>query len=242
MNPKFIRTEVLLGRNSISRLSGKRVAVFGLGGVGGHACDALARSGIGALDLVDMDVVSESNVNRQMVARLSTIGKYKTEVMRDHILDINPECVVRIYNCFFLPKNRHEFPFEEYDYIVDAIDTVSAKIALAEIAQELKIPIISCMGAGNKLDPTQFQVTDIYKTKVCPLARVMRTELKKRGIRKLKVVYSEEVPVSPSLEEWPELAKELEGTSRRSLPGSVSFVPSVAGLIAAGEVIKDLSQ
>lgn len=234
MDEKFIRTALLLGEHSLTRLAGARVAVFGIGGVGGHAAEALARSGVGKLDLVDKDTVSISNINRQAIATTKTVGRLKAQVMKERILEINPEAEVRAYNCFFLPETAGEFDFKEYDYVVDAVDTVAAKIALAVQAQQAGVPIISSMGAGNKLDPTQFEVADIYQTSVCPLARVMRRELKKRGIEHLKVVYSREKAFRP-------YAEAGEATER-PVPGSVSFVPSVAGLILAGEVIKDLAQ
>ena len=249
MLTQFSRTELLLGKEAMNRLEDARVAVFGIGGVGGYVCEALARSGVGKLDLIDNDKVCMSNLNRQIIATRKTVGQYKTEVMKDRILDINPEAEVNIHNCFFLPDNADEFPFEEYDYVVDAVDTVTAKIALVMKCKELDIPIISSMGAGNKLDASAFRVTDIYKTKVCPLAKVMRRELKKRGVKKLKVVYSEEKPVRP-LEDMsiscrqhcvcpPGTARKC--TERRDIPGSIAFVPSVAGLILAGEVVKDLT-
>ena len=250
MLTQFSRTELLLGKEAMQRLEGARVAVFGIGGVGGYVCEALARSGVGALDLVDDDKVCLTNLNRQIIATRKTVGRYKTEVMKERILDINPKAKVEIHNCFFLPENADEFPFEEYDYIVDAVDTVTAKIALIMKAQELNIPIMSSMGAGNKLDASKFQVADIYKTKVCPLAKVMRHELKKRGVKKLKVVYSEEQPIRPKEDMsigcrtnciCPPGAKH-KCTERRDIPGSVAFVPAVAGLIIAGEVVKDLGQ
>ena len=191
MLTQFSRTELLLGKEAMNKLEDARVAVFGIGGVGGYVCEALARSGVGKLDLIDNDKVCMSNLNRQIIATRKTVGQYKTEVMKDRILDINPEAEVNIHNCFFLPDNADEFPFEEYDYVVDAVDTVTAKIALVMKCKEMDVPIISSMGAGNKLDASAFRVTDIYKTKVCPLAKVMRRELKKRGVKKLKVVYSE---------------------------------------------------
>lgn len=244
MQEQFSRTALLLGEEAMGRLSQARVAVFGIGGVGGYVCEALVRSGIGAFDLVDNDTVCLSNLNRQIIATHQTIGRHKTDVMRERMLAINPEADVRLHRRFFLPENADEFPFAEYDYIVDAVDTVTAKIELAMRAQENKVPIISSMGAGNKLDGSRFQVADIYKTKVCPLAKVMRRELKKRGVRKLKVVYSEEQPVMPRSGKGAEgvCPPETEAAGRRSLPGSVSFVPSVAGLIIAGEVVKDLAQ
>ncbi|MGN0344452.1 MAG: ThiF family adenylyltransferase [Lachnospiraceae bacterium] len=248
MLTQFSRTELLLGKDAMKRLADARVAVFGIGGVGGYVCEALMRSGVGAFDLIDDDKVCLTNLNRQIIATRKTVGRYKTEVMKERILDINPDADVRIHNCFFLPENADEFPFEEYDYVVDAVDTVTAKIALVMKAKEKDIPIISSMGAGNKLDGSQFRVADIYKTKVCPLAKVMRRELKKRGVKKLKVVYSEEQPLTP-VEDMAVSCRtncicppgaEHKCTQRRAIPGSVAFVPSVAGLIIAGEVVKDL--
>lgn len=250
----FSRTELLLGRAAMDKLRASRVAVFGIGGVGGYVCEALVRSGIGALDLIDSDRVSLSNLNRQIIATRKTIGAYKVDAMRERILEINPECDVREYKCFFLPETSKDFPFQSYDYIVDAVDTVTAKIELVRKAAEEGIPVISSMGAGNKLDGSLFRVADLYETKVCPLARVMRRELKKQGIEKLKVVYSEEVPICPAetgVQENQENGESggSEGklqehtdrdAGRRSIPGSVAFVPSVAGLLLAGEVIKDL--
>lgn len=232
----------------MERLAHARVAVFGIGGVGGYVCEALVRSGVGAFDLVDDDKVCLTNLNRQIIATRKTVGQYKVDVMKERMLEINPEVSVRTHKCFFLPENASAFPFEEYDYVVDAVDTVTAKIALVMRAQEEHVPIISSMGAGNKLDASRFQVADIYKTKVCPLAKVMRRELKKRGVKKLKVVYSEEQPLQP-LDDMsnscrsncicPPGAKH-KCTERRAIPGSVAFVPSAAGLILAGEVVKDL--
>lgn len=248
MLTQFSRTELLLGKEAMEKLKNAKVAVFGIGGVGGYVCEALVRSGVGAFDLIDDDKVCLTNLNRQIIATRKTVGKYKTDVMKDRILEINPDARVEVHKCFFLPENADEFPFEEYDYIVDAVDTVTAKISLVMKAQEMNVPIISSMGAGNKLDASQFRVADIYKTKVCPLAKVMRRELKKRGVKKLKVVYSEEQPTRP-VEDMaiscrtncicpPGAAHKC--TERRDIPGSVAFVPSVAGLIAAGEVVKDL--
>lgn len=197
MADQFARTRILLGGEAMEKLSGARVAVFGIGGVGGYVCEALARSGVGALDLIDSDKVSLTNLNRQIIATHETIGRYKTEVMQERILSINPQAVVKAYQCFFLPENAGQFPFASYDYVVDAVDTVTAKIALVLKAREENVPVISSMGAGNKLDASRFRVADIYETKVCPLARVMRRELKKRHVDHLKVVYSEEEPVSP---------------------------------------------
>lgn len=237
MKEQFIRTAMLLGEEGIEKLTNKRVAVFGIGGVGGHVVEALARSGVGALDLIDNDVVSVSNINRQIIATYDTVGRYKTEVMKERILSINPECKVTIYNTFYLPEERDKFPFTEYDYIVDAIDTVTAKIDLAVLSQELSIPLISSMGTGNKLDPSQFEITDIYKTSVCPLAKVLRKELKERGVKKLKVIYSKEEARKPlPLEE-----EAQSETKRRATPGSTAFVPAVAGLMIAGEVIRELA-
>lgn len=229
---QFSRTELLFGSEKMNILKNSRVAVFGIGGVGGHCTLALARSGIGALDLIDNDTVSITNINRQAVANLKTVGCQKTEVMKDMIANINPDAKVTIHNTFFLPENADEFDFSKYDYIIDAIDTVSGKIALVEKANRQNTPIISSMGAGNKLDPTAFKVSDIYKTSVCPLAKVMRKELKARGIKSLKVVYSEEKALTPLPSD------EISG--KRQTPGSVSFVPSVVGLIIAGEVVKEL--
>ncbi|MBO4324740.1 MAG: tRNA threonylcarbamoyladenosine dehydratase [Lachnospiraceae bacterium] len=244
MENRFSRTELLLGEDAVKRLATCRVAVFGIGGVGGYVCEALARSGVGTLDLIDSDTVCLSNINRQIIATQKTVGRYKTEVMKERILDINPDAVVNTYNCFFLPENASDFPFDRYDYVVDAIDTVTAKIELVMQCQKLGVPIMSSMGAGNKLDPTRFRVADIYKSSMDPLAKVMRRELKKRGVKKLKVVYSEEEPVVPqgagSQAGTDASDKDSAGSSRRSIPGSTAFVPSVAGLIIAGEVIKDL--
>ena len=246
---QFSRTQLLLGESAMQELANKRVAVFGIGGVGGYACEALVRSGIGAFDLIDDDKVCLTNLNRQIIATRKTVGKYKTEVMKERMLEINPNVDVRIHNCFFLPENADEFPFDEYDYIIDAVDTVTAKISIIMKANELGIPVISSMGAGNKLDPTAFSVADIYKTRVCPLAKVMRRELKKRGVKKLKVVYSEEQPTRP-IEDMSISCRtncicppgaEHKCTERRDIPGSVAFVPSVVGLIIAGEVIKDIA-
>ena len=243
---QFSRTELLFGKEAMEKLAGARVAVFGIGGVGGYVCEALVRSGIQKFDLVDDDKVCLTNLNRQIIATRKTVGQYKVDVMRDRILEINPDAEVMIHKCFFLPDNADEFPFADYDYVVDAVDTVTAKISLVMKCQEMGIPIISAMGAGNKLE---FRVADIYKTRVCPLARVMRRELKKRGVKKLKVVYSEEQPTRP-IEDMsiscrshcicpPGAAHKC--TERRDIPGSTAFVPSVAGLIIAGEVIKDLA-
>ena len=246
---QFSRTQLLLGQPAMKKLSECRVAVFGIGGVGGFACEALVRSGIGELDIIDDDRVCLTNINRQIIATRSSIGKYKVDVMHDRLSDINPDVRVNKWKTFFLPENADEFPFDEYDYIIDAVDTVTAKVQLVLKAEEHKVPIISCMGAGNKLDPTQFKVSDIYKTRYCPLAKVMRHEMKKRGIKKLKVVYSEEKTLRP-VEDMSASCRNHcvcppgtahKCTERRDIPGSIAFVPSVAGLIIAGEVIKDLT-
>ena len=248
MLTQFSRTELLFGKEAMDKLAGSKVAVFGIVGVGGYVCEALVRSGVGAFDLIDDDKVCLTNLNRQIIATRSTVGKYKTDVMRDRMLDINPNVEVEVHKCFFLPENADDFPWDSYDYVVDAVDTVTAKIALVMKCKEKNIPIISSMGAGNKLDGSQFKVADIYKTKVCPLAKVMRRELKKRGVKKLKVVYSEEIPTRP-IEDMAISCRnncicppgaEHKCTERRDIPGSVAFVPSVAGLIIAGEVAKDL--
>ena len=248
MLTQFSRTELLFGKEAMDKLAGSKVAVFGIGGVGGYVCEALVRSGVRAFDLIDDDKVCLTNLNRQIIATRSTVGKYKTDVMRDRMLDINPNVEVEVHKCFFLPENADDFPWDSYDYVVDAVDTVTAKIALVMKCKEKNIPIISSMGAGNKLDGSQFKVADIYKTKVCPLAKVMRRELKKRGVKKLKVVYSEEIPTRP-IEDMAISCRnncicppgaEHKCTERRDIPGSVAFVPSVAGLIIAGEVAKDL--
>ena len=238
MLSQFSRTELLIGKEGMERLSKSRVAVFGVGGVGGYTVEALARSGIGELDLIDNDQVALTNLNRQIIATTKTLGRDKVDVAKERVMEINPSAKVNIYKKFYLPETKEEFDFTKYDYVVDAIDTVSGKIALVEQAKEAGVPIISSMGAGNKLDPTAFRVADIYKTSVCPLAKVMRRELKKRGIRKLKVVYSEEMPIVPEKNAEMEQA---EPTQKRQVPGSVAFVPSVVGLIIAGEVIKDLA-
>ena len=262
---QFSRTEMLIGAEALECLHSARVAVFGVGGVGGFVVEALARSGVGAFDLIDNDVVAESNINRQIIATHDTIGRYKVDVMKERILSINPQAQVRVYPCFFLPENADEFDFSEYTYVVDAVDTVTAKLEIIMRSKAAGVPVISSMGTGNKLDPTKFVVTDIHKTSVCPLAKVMRRELKKRGVESLKVVYSTEEAMKPlSLTEstgslqgpgepaqdmvmqqsiadqTQNAANEVPTVSRRATPGSVSFVPSVAGLIVAGEVIKDI--
>ncbi|MCM1381748.1 MAG: tRNA threonylcarbamoyladenosine dehydratase, partial [Muribaculaceae bacterium] len=219
---QFSRTELLLGGENMEKLKNSRVAVFGIGGVGGFAAEALARTGVGALELFDMDTVSITNINRQIIATLDAVGRYKTEVMKERIALINPEAAVTAHNCFFLPDNSADFDFSRYDYVVDAVDTVTAKIELVLKCRENGVPIISSMGAGNKLDPTKFEVADIFQTSVCPLARVMRTELRKRGVERLKVVYSKEPPIVPK--------SSGENSGKKTVPGSVAFVPSVAGL------------
>lgn len=224
MSNQFSRTQLIFGAENMDKIQKSRVAVFGVGGVGGYTVEALARSGVGTLDLIDNDKVCLSNINRQIIATRSTVGKYKVDVAKERILDINPDAKVNIYKTFYLPETKDQFHFEDYDYVVDAIDTVTGKIQLVLQAQEAGTPIISSMGAGNKINPSQFEVADIYKTSVCPLAKVMRRELKKRGIKKLKVVYSKEKPIKNS----------------EDVPGSNAFVPSTVGLIIAGEVIKDI--
>ena len=240
------RTEILLGAEGVKKLEDATVAIFGIGGVGGFAAEALARSGVGHLELVDHDTVSVSNINRQIVALHSTVGKYKVDVMKDRILDINPEINVVAHKCFYLPQTAGEFDFSKYDYVVDCIDTFTGKLQLVEAAKAAGVPIICSMGAGNKLDPTAFEVADISKTSVCPLAKVMRRELKKRNIKNVKVVYSKEEPVESKVQEEILTKQDEDGnknsTGKKRAPGSISFVPSVAGLILAGEVIKDLTR
>ena len=235
---QFSRTALLVGQGAIEKLQASRVAIFGIGGVGGYVAEALARSGVGCFDLIDNDTVALTNLNRQIIATHDTIGQPKVQVMAERIHAINPEAVVHVHQCFFLPENAHEFDFAQYDYVVDAVDTVAAKIAIIMAAKAANVPVISSMGAGNKMDPGKFQVADIFKTSVDPLARVMRQEMKKRGVKKLKVVYSTELPLTPM--------DELEGQchaeapQRRALPGSTAFTPSAAGLLLASEVVKDL--
>lgn len=247
---QFSRTQLLIGEAAINKLQKSRVAVFGIGGVGGYVCEALVRSGVGAFDLVDDDKVCLTNLNRQIIATRKTVGKYKADVMKERMLDINPDVDVRIHRCFFLPENADDFPFDEYDYVVDAVDTVTAKIELILRAKANNVPIISAMGAGNKLDPGRFKIADIYQTSVCPLARVMRRELKKRHVKNLKVVYSDEQPIRP-LEDMSISCRtgcicppgaQHKCTERRDIPGSTAFVPAVAGLMIAGEIVKDLSK
>ena len=236
MKEQFSRTEILLGAEAVEKLRDARVAVFGIGGVGGYTVEALARSGVGQLDLIDSDTVSVSNINRQILATHSTVGMPKVEAAKKRILDINPDCVVRTYQMFYLPETADQFDFTQYDYIVDAIDTVTGKLQLVQRAVEVGTPIICCMGTGNKLDASAFEVADISKTTMCPLARIMRKELAKRGIKHLKVVYSKEEALTPT--GWEEEAAAL---GKRQIPGSVAFVPGAAGLILAGEVIKDIA-
>ena len=246
---QFSRTQLLLGPEAMATLSTKRVAVFGIGGVGGYVCEALIRSGIGSFDLIDDDKVCLTNLNRQIIATRKTVGKYKAEVMRDRMLEINPNAKIEIHKCFFLPENADDFPFNAYDYVVDAVDTVTAKIELILRSQKEGVPVISSIGAGNKLDAGRLKVADIYDTKICPLARVMRRELKKRNVKKLKVVYSDEQPIRP-LEDMSISCRTHcicppgalhKCTERRDIPGSTAFVPAVAGLLIAGEIVKDLS-
>lgn len=240
---KFIRTESLLGSEKMRRLKNARVAIFGVGGVGGYVAEALARSGVGSFDLIDADTVSVSNINRQIIATTKTVGRNKVDVMKERILDINPEANINCHVCFYLSENKNDFDFTNYDYVVDAVDTVTAKIDIILNAKESGVPVISSMGAGNKLDPTQFEVADIYKTSVCPLAKVMRYELKKRGVKKLKCVYSKEQPIKEGVIVDQDVKDKLEEelcVGRRTIPGSVSFVPSVVGLIIASEIVKDL--
>lgn len=249
MMDEFSRTRLLIGEEAMEKLQSSRVAVFGIGGVGGYVVEALARSGVGSFDLIDDDKVCLTNLNRQIIATRATVGKYKTDVMTERILAINPKAEVVSHQCFYLPETAEQFDFSSYDYVVDAVDTVTAKIDIIMQAQAAGTPVISCMGAGNKMDPTKFEVTDIYKTTMCPLAKVMRRELKKRGVKKLKVVYSTEKAIKLKEDDaaagcrtnciCPPGAKH-KCTERRAIPGSIAFVPSVAGLIAAGEVVKDL--
>lgn len=246
---QFSRTELLLGKEAMEVLENSRVAVFGIGGVGGYVVEALVRSGVGTIDLIDDDKVCLTNLNRQIIATRKTVGKYKVDVMKDRILEINPDAVVNTHKCFFLPETKDEFDFGQYSYVVDAVDTVTAKIQLVLEAENAGVPIISSMGAGNKIEASGFQVADIYQTSVCPLAKVMRRELKKRNIKHLKVVYSKEKPISP-MDDMSISCKtncicppdtEHKCTKRRHIPGSTAFVPSVVGMIIAGEVIKDLT-
>ncbi len=245
---QFSRTQLLYGEEAIKKLSESRVAVFGIGGVGGYVCEALVRSGVGHFDLIDDDKVCLTNLNRQILATRKTVGKYKAEVMAERMKEINPDVDIRIHKCFFLPENANDFQFDEYDYVVDAVDTVTAKLELIMRSKSLEVPIISAMGAGNKIDAGRLKIADIYDTQVCPLARVMRHELRKRGVKKLKVVYSDEQPIRP-IEDMSISCRthcicppgaQHKCTERRDIPGSTAFVPAVAGLLIAGEVINDI--
>lgn len=240
MENQFTRTELLLGSDSMEKLKNARVAVFGVGGVGGYVVEALARSGVGHIDIIDNDTVSITNINRQIIATLSSVGKYKVDVMKERIMDINPEAEINAFRCFYLPETKDQFDFSRYDYVVDAVDTVTAKIQLIMQAKESGTKIICSMGAGNKLNPAMFEVADISETSVCPLARVMREACKKRGIRKVKVVYSKEKPIKPKSQNQPAPAAQNSPAGRRDTPGSMAFVPSAAGLIIASEVVKDI--
>ena len=232
---EFSRTEILLGQEAMEKLYKARVAIFGVGGVGGYVAEALARSGVGSFDLIDNDDVSLTNINRQIIATHATVGRPKVEVMRERILSINPQAIVNVHQCFFLPENEASFDFTQYDYVVDAVDTVAAKVAIILKAKAANVPVMSSMGAGNKMNPAMFEVADVYKTSVCPLARVMRQQMKKHNVKHLKVVYSKEVPIVP------EQTGEQKGTAGHPTPGSTAFAPSVAGLIIASEVVKDLT-
>ncbi len=231
MQKQFSRTAMVIGEEALEKLSSSRIAIFGIGGVGGYTLEALARSGVGEFDLIDNDTVNVTNINRQIIALHNTVGQYKVDVAKERILSINPAAKVNVHKIFYLPENASAIDFAKYSYVVDCVDTVTAKLEIIERAKNANVPVISCMGTGNKLDPTLFEVSDIYKTSVCPLAKVMRRELRKRNINSLKVVYSKEEPIKPS---------QQEDLMKRPVPGSISFVPSVAGLIIAGEVIKDL--
>lgn len=245
---QFSRTELLLGKEALEKLKNSRVAVFGIGGVGAYAVEALVRSGIGTIDIVDDDKVCITNLNRQLYATRKTVGKYKVEVAKERILDINPDCIVNTHQTFYTPKTENQFDFSQYDYVIDAIDTVVGKLSLIEKSKQAGVPIICAMGAGNKLDPTKFEVADISKTSVCPLAKVIRTELKKRRIKKVKVVYSKELPIKPKEDMSVSCRNHCvcppdtrKCTVKHQIPGSTAFVPPVVGLIIAGEVIKDLT-
>ena len=243
MSDRFSRTELLFGEEAMKILAASRVAVFGVGGVGGYAVEALARSGVGALDLIDDDKVCVTNINRRVIALDSTVGMYKVDAAAQRIREINPDCKVSCHRMFYMPETADKLDFSQYDYVIDAIDTVTGKIEIIMQAKQAGVPVISSMGAGNKLDPTRFEVTDIYKTSVCPLAKVMRYQLKRRGVKKLKVVYSKEEPITPqgqAVDDGSGKTDMRSGSARRSTPASVAFVPSVVGLIIAGEVIKDI--
>lgn len=232
MSDRFLRTEILLGKGAMDKLSRAHVAIFGIGGVGGYVAEALARSGVGNFDLIDNDKICMTNLNRQIIALRETVGRYKVEVMKERIMSVNPDAVVNTHKCFYLPENADDFDFGRYSYVVDAVDTVTAKIELVLRAKRADVPIISCMGTGNKMNPMQLEIADIYKTSVCPLAKVMRRELRKRDVAALKVLYSKEEPIKPE--------SSTEETTRRAVPGSTSFVPSAAGLIIASEVVKEM--
>lgn len=241
MHNQFSRTALLFGEAAIEKLQNSRVAVFGIGGVGGYTVEALARSGVGTFDLIDSDTVAISNLNRQIIATYDTIDKFKVDAMAERIHSINPKAVINVHKCFFLPENEDQFDFTQYDYVVDAVDTVTAKIAIIMKAKAANVPVISSMGAGNKVNPAMFEVADIYQTSVCPLARVMRQAMKKRGVKKLKVVYSKELPITPLATDEPAVeSTDTQHVKQRCTPGSNAFTPSVAGLIIASEVIKDL--
>lgn len=240
MEERYIRTAMLIGEDNLNKIKSSRVAVFGIGGVGGHAVDALVRAGVSSIDLFDNDKVSESNINRQLIATYDTVGEYKTKAFEKRIKSINPECRVNLHTVFVTPDLVEQTDLTVYDYIVDAIDTVSTKIALAAKAEKLGVRIISSMGTGNKLDPTKFEISDVYKTSVCPLARVMRSELKKRGVKSLKVLYSKEAPRSPIIFEDKKTPEPCEKKRTKATPASISFVPAAAGLIIAGEVLRDI--
>lgn len=239
MQEQFSRTALLIGEAGVEKLQKAKIIIFGIGGVGGYAAEALARSGVGTLHLVDHDRVAESNLNRQIIATKRTVGKYKVDVMKERILEINPQANVIVHKCFFLPETEEEFDFTEYDYVIDAVDTVTAKIAIIMRCEQTGTRVISSMGAGNKLEASMFEVADIYKTSVCPLARVMRRELKKRNVKKCKVVYSKEIPLGIQEEAEHTDDSQTKGTAGRRAPGSIAFVPAAAGLILAGEVVKD---
>ena len=241
MTNEFTRTQLILGADAMRKLAASRVAVFGVGGVGGYTVEALARTGIGALDLIDNDRVSLSNINRQILATHSSLGRYKVDVAEERVRDISPQCAVRTYKTFYLPETQDQFDFSSYDYVVDAIDTLTGKLTIIENAKRAGVPVISAMGAGNKTDPTAFAVADLYETSVCPLARIMRRECRRRGIESLKVVYYKEEPIRPQEKAESVAGPEESGARRRDVPGSVAFVPSVAGLIIAGEGIRDLT-
>jgi len=240
MQEQFSRTALLIGESGVEKLQNAKIIIFGIGGVGGYAAESLARSGVGTLHLVDHDIVAESNLNRQIIATKKTVGRYKADVMKERILEINPQADVIVHKCFYLPETEGDFHFSEYDYVIDAVDTVTAKLAIIMQCEAAGTKVISSMGAGNKLEASMFEVADIYQTSVCPLAKVMRRELKKRGVKKCKVVYSREVPVSLKEPEPLMESDSAKGARGKRTPGSIAFVPAAAGLILAGEVVKDL--